>query len=213
MEAIPISTTPQKEKEYILVSDNKNYKVKIIIVSSNKNHPLIQSGIGTNQTLSKMDIKTLLNNVQQYFRYCFRPKRMKVVVYSNEPLDAIQNMVKNNFYFKKRKVLNSFTNKIKERLYNLTNENLFEENKHEIAYFNMENNTNTLLYLVFQILKNNQSKEIIQLLNNIFLSNADNTFGKKMGKYISSLSFEFQSTGAKQDILFVTFIKGRKKQY
>ena len=33
MEAIPISTTPQKEKEYILVSDNKNYKVKIIIVS------------------------------------------------------------------------------------------------------------------------------------------------------------------------------------
>ena len=192
--------------EFLLSNITSNVLYDIIREVGNKNHPLIQSGIGTYQTLSKMDIENLLKNVQQYYRYCFRPKRMKVVVYSNEPLDAIQNMVKDNFYFKKRKVLNSFTNTIKERLYNLTNENLFEENKHEIAYFNMENNTNTLLYLVFQILKNNQSKEIIQLLNNIFLSNADNTFGKKMGKYISSLSFEFQSTGAKQDILFVTLI-------
>ena len=128
---------------------------------------------------------------------------MKVVVYSNKSLDDIQSMVKEHFYFKKRKVLNSFTNKMKERLYNLSNENLFEENKHQIVYFNFTNNSNSI-YMIFTISKNYQTNEITNLLlKNMLIINKEGSFLRKMEKYIITISSMPFVTEAKQDIVII----------
>ena len=191
--------------EYLLNNITTRVFFDILYDIGNQNNPVNKLGIGTNETLKEMDIDSLLKNIHQYFRYCFRPKKMKVVIYSNKSLDDMQALVKEHFYFKKRKVLNSFTNIIKEKLYNLSNENLFEENKHQIAYYNIIENKN-ILFLTFQVLKNKQVREITILLRKIFLSKKNNTFLKKMEKYISLLQFSYQPTRAKQEIILVRIL-------
>ena len=196
------------DSEYKMSNNTESVISDILKENSNKKHPFsnTQTGhCGNKEILSKINIKTIISYLRDYFKILFNNENCIFSIYGSQSIDQLKSYALKYLNFSLGNPSLEFLNHFNYKYNIIKNENIFnEDNLGKIAFVNT-NREKGIVYFIFEIPIEEKYKYTFDIMNILLNGNENNSLRKYLflNNYAVKIEIELENILIKTELISI----------
>ena len=196
------------DSEFKISNNTKVVISEILRDNSNKKHPFSNTKTGhcgNKESLSKVNIKTMISYLSDYFKILFNTDNCIFSIYSSQSIDQLKSYALKYLNFSLNKPSLEFLNDFNNKYNIIKNEKLFnEDNLGKIAFVNT-NREKGIVYFIFEIPIDEKYTRIFDIITFLINGNENNSLRNYLflNNYAVNIEIELENILIKSELISI----------